>query len=36
MPSFGAISRRDLINYLKQIGFDGLYSGGKHQYMIKD
>jgi predicted RNA binding protein YcfA (HicA-like mRNA interferase family) len=36
MPSFGAISRRDLIHYLKQIGFDGPYSGGKHQYMIKD
>jgi predicted RNA binding protein YcfA (HicA-like mRNA interferase family) len=36
MPSFGAINRRDLIHYLKQIGFDGPYSGGKHQYMIKD
>ncbi len=23
MPSFGAISRSDLIRYLKQIGFDG-------------
>ncbi|MEO1376113.1 MAG: type II toxin-antitoxin system HicA family toxin [Cyanobacteria bacterium J06635_10] len=36
MPSFGAISRQDLIGYLKQIGFDGPYSGGKHQYMIRD
>ena len=36
MPSFGAVSRSDLIRYLKQIGFDGPYSGGKHQYMIKD
>lgn len=36
MPSFGAISRRDLITYLKQIGFSGPYAGGKHQYMIKD
>ncbi|MDY6901748.1 MAG: type II toxin-antitoxin system HicA family toxin [Cyanobacteriota bacterium] len=36
MPSFGAISRRDLIYFLKQLGFNGPYSGGKHQYMIKD
>ena len=36
MPSFGAISRRDLISSLKQLGFDGPFSGGKHQYMIKD
>lgn len=36
MPCFGAISRRDLITYLKQIGFNDFYSGGKHQYMIKD
>jgi len=36
MPSFGAVSRSDLIRCLKQIGFDGPYSGGKHQYMIKD
>ncbi|MEM6751633.1 MAG: type II toxin-antitoxin system HicA family toxin [Cyanobacteria bacterium P01_C01_bin.38] len=36
MPSFGAVSRSDLIRYLKKIGFNGPYSGGKHQYMIKD
>jgi predicted RNA binding protein YcfA (HicA-like mRNA interferase family) len=36
MPSFGAISRRDLIYFLKQLGFNGPYSGGKHQYMIRD
>ena len=36
MPSFGAISRSDLIRNLKQIGFNGPYSGGKHQYMIRD
>ena len=36
MPSFGAINRRDLIYYLKQAGFDGPYSGGKHQYMLRD
>lgn len=35
MPSFGPIKRKDLIYYLRQIGFDGPYSGGKHQIMIK-
>jgi predicted RNA binding protein YcfA (HicA-like mRNA interferase family) len=36
MPSFGPISRRDLIYYLKQLGFEGPYSGTKHQFMVKD
>ena len=36
MPSFGAISRRDLIYYLKQLGFDGPYSGTRHQFMVRD
>jgi hypothetical protein len=36
MAKFGAISRRDLIDYLRQYGFDGPYSGGKHQFLIKD
>lgn len=35
MPRFGSISRRDLIRYLRQLGFDGPYSGGKHQFMLK-
>ncbi len=35
MPSFGPIKRKDLIRYLKQVGFDGPYSGGKHQFMRK-
>ncbi|MCL4709372.1 type II toxin-antitoxin system HicA family toxin [bacterium] len=35
MPSFVPIKRKDLIYYLRQIGFDGPYSGGKHQIMIK-
>ena len=35
MPTFGPISRRDLIKYLKQLGFDGPYAGSKHQYMQK-
>ena len=35
MPHFGPIKRRELIRYLRQLGFDGPYSGGKHQFMIK-
>ena len=36
MPRLGSIKRRDLIHYLRQLGFDGPYSGGKHEYMIKN
>ena len=28
MPRVGPIKRRELIGYLKQLGFDGPYSGG--------
>jgi len=35
MPHLGAIKRQDLIRHLKQLGFNGPYSGGKHQFMIK-
>jgi hypothetical protein len=35
MPSFAPIKRRDLIRYLIQMGFDGPYSGGRHQFMVK-
>lgn len=33
MPRFGSIARKELIRYLRQLGFDGPYSGGKHQFM---
>ena len=36
MPSFGSIKRKDLVRYLRQLGFEGPYSGGKHQFMVKD
>ncbi len=36
MPAFGPISRRDLVRCLREVGFDGPYSGGKHQFMLKD
>ena len=35
MPRFGSITRKELIHYLRQLGFDGPYSGGKHQYMSR-
>ena len=35
MPRFGPIHRRDLITYLRQLGFDGPYAGGKPQFMLK-
>lgn len=35
MPRFGAIKRKELIRYLKQLGFEGPFSGGKHQFMLK-
>lgn len=36
MPRIGPIKRKDLIYYLRLSGFDGPYSGGKHQFMIRD
>ncbi len=35
MPTFGPIKRRELISYLRQVGFSGPYSGSKHQFMLK-
>ena len=35
MPPIGPIKRTDLIRYLRMLGFEGPYAGGKHQYMIK-
>ena len=35
MPRFGPVKRRDLIRYLRQLGFDGPYAGGRHQFMAK-
>lgn len=35
MPFLGPIKRKDLIHYLRELGFDGPYAGGKHQYMLK-
>ncbi len=36
MPPFGPVKRKDLLRHLRQCGFDGPYSGGKHPFMVKD
>ena len=36
MPHVGPIKRRDLISYLRRLGFEGPYPGGNHQYMVKE
>ncbi len=35
MPPFGPVKRKELIRYLHALGFEGPFSGGKHQFMIK-
>lgn len=35
MPTFGPISRRDLIRYLKMLGFEGPFAGSRHSFMSK-
>ena len=35
MPSLGPIERAELVRYLQILGFEGPYSGGKHQFMFR-
>ena len=35
MPRLGPIKREELVLYLRALGFEGPYSGRKHQFMIK-
>ncbi len=35
MPKFGPLSRHDFVRYLRELGFDGPYSGGKHEFMVR-
>ncbi|MHB0876230.1 MAG: type II toxin-antitoxin system HicA family toxin [Anaerolineae bacterium] len=35
MPPFGPTKRRDLIVHLRHLGFEGPYTGGRHEYMVK-
>jgi predicted RNA binding protein YcfA (HicA-like mRNA interferase family) len=36
MPAFGPVKRSDLIRGLRQLGYTGPYSGGKHQFMLRE
>jgi predicted RNA binding protein YcfA (HicA-like mRNA interferase family) len=36
MPPFGPIKRPDLIRCLRRLDFEGPYSGGRHQFMVKN
>lgn len=36
MPKLAPIERKDLIYYFRQLGFDGPFSGGNHEFMKKD
>jgi predicted RNA binding protein YcfA (HicA-like mRNA interferase family) len=35
MGRLGPISRRDLVRRLRELGFDGPYAGGRHQFMTR-
>ena len=35
MPRFGPIKRSELIRSLRALGFEGPFSGGKHQFMVR-
>jgi hypothetical protein len=35
MPKLGPIGRKDLIQNLKRLGFEGAFPGGKHEYLVK-
>lgn len=35
MPKWGPVTRRKLIASLKRLGFAGPYSGGRHQFMVR-
>ena len=36
MTRLGPIKRKDLISALRQLGFEGPYAGGKHEYMQRN
>jgi len=36
MPPLKPIKRKELIRYLRKFGFEGPFSGGKHQFMQKE
>jgi len=36
MTRLAPVSRRQLIQRLRKLGFDGPFSGGRHQFMVRD
>jgi len=36
MPPWGPIPRRKLVKALREMGFEGPFSGGRHEFMTKD
>ena len=36
MPKLAPIKRKDLIRYLRQLGFEGPFSGGNHEFVKKN
>jgi len=35
MPALGPVKRRDLIRYLRELGFSDPESGGKHEFVTR-
>jgi len=35
MPVFGPIKRRKLVQSLRRLGFEGPFTGGRHQFMVR-
>jgi len=35
MPPFGPVRRSELVRALRALGFEGPFSGGKHQFMVR-
>jgi predicted RNA binding protein YcfA (HicA-like mRNA interferase family) len=36
MARLTPVSRRELIQRLKQLGFEGPYTGGRHEFMLRE
>ena len=36
MPRLTPVSRRELIRRLIELGFDGPYAGGRHEFLVRD
>ncbi len=35
MPSLAPVSRRELMRRLRELGFEGPYTGGRHEFMLR-